>query len=310
MVRLWTLEAMAHGAELVSYFRWRQFPHAQEQMHAGLLRPDRGDDVAVAEIQQAAEEIAALAEHTGEPVKQVALLFDYQSDWVTDIQPQGKGFGALRQAFEYYSALRQLGLNVDILPPSADLAGYKMAVIPCMPIIPHGLVERLKAFAGQIVVGPRSGSKTADFSIPANLAPGALQDLIPLRVTRVESLRPGLVESAGSGVVSLWLENVEADIAPEVSTDSGRGICYRHGAIRYIAGCADATLLGDIHECAATDAGLATIKLADGVRVRRDGDLLFAFNYGNEQADAPADGEIIVGQAQMVPAGVTVKRIS
>lgn len=40
MVRLWTLEAMAHGAELVSYFRWRQFPQAQEQHHAGLLRSD------------------------------------------------------------------------------------------------------------------------------------------------------------------------------------------------------------------------------------------------------------------------------
>jgi beta-galactosidase len=41
MVRLWTIEAMAHGAEMVSYFRWRQVPFAQEQMHAGLLRPDR-----------------------------------------------------------------------------------------------------------------------------------------------------------------------------------------------------------------------------------------------------------------------------
>ncbi len=42
MVRLWTLEAMAHGAELVSYFRWRQAPFGQEQLHAGLLRPDDG----------------------------------------------------------------------------------------------------------------------------------------------------------------------------------------------------------------------------------------------------------------------------
>ncbi len=40
--RLWTWEALAHGAEVVSYFRWRQFPHAQEQMHAGMLRPRPG----------------------------------------------------------------------------------------------------------------------------------------------------------------------------------------------------------------------------------------------------------------------------
>ncbi|MEK9978550.1 MAG: beta-galactosidase, partial [Paracoccaceae bacterium] len=35
MVRLWTWEAFAHGAEAVCYFRWRQAPMSQEQMHAG-----------------------------------------------------------------------------------------------------------------------------------------------------------------------------------------------------------------------------------------------------------------------------------
>ena len=39
MVRLWTLEAHAHGADVVSYFRWRQASFAQEQMHAGLNLP-------------------------------------------------------------------------------------------------------------------------------------------------------------------------------------------------------------------------------------------------------------------------------
>ena len=33
-------EAFSHGAETVCYFRWRQVSFAQEQMHAGLLRPD------------------------------------------------------------------------------------------------------------------------------------------------------------------------------------------------------------------------------------------------------------------------------
>jgi beta-galactosidase len=48
MVRLWSWEAFAHGAETVSYFRWRQAPFAQEQMHAGLLRPDSVEAKAIA----------------------------------------------------------------------------------------------------------------------------------------------------------------------------------------------------------------------------------------------------------------------
>ena len=94
MVRLWTLEAMAHGAELVSYFRWRQAPFGQEQMHAGLLRPDRIDDVGAHEARQAAADIDAIGA-SGAPPKSVALIFSYESDWVADIQPQGEGFGAL-----------------------------------------------------------------------------------------------------------------------------------------------------------------------------------------------------------------------
>ena len=39
-VRLWSWEAFAHDAEVVSYFRWRQAPYAQEQMHAGLMYRD------------------------------------------------------------------------------------------------------------------------------------------------------------------------------------------------------------------------------------------------------------------------------
>jgi beta-galactosidase len=310
MVRLWTLEAMAHGAELVSYFRWRQAPFAQEQMHAGLLRPDRSDDVGADEARQAAADIALLADHVGEPSKQVALLFNYESDWVTDTQPQGKGFSALRHAFEYYSALRQLGLNVDIVPPNADLSGYALAVIPCMPIIPDGLVERLKAFTGQIVIGPRSGSKAADFAIPANLAPGVLQQLIPLKVTRVESLRPALVERAGTGAVHGWLEHIESELAPEWSTGSGQGICYRHGTTRYLAAGADAALLGQIMSRACADAGLPVWTLPETVRLRRNGALVFAFNYGLEAVSVPLpDGaELLMGQLVLEPAGLAVWR--
>jgi beta-galactosidase len=312
MVRLWTLEAMAHGAELVSYFRWRQAPFAQEQMHAGLLRPDRSDDAGAGEARQAAADIAALAEHVGEPVKQVALLFNYESDWVTDIQPQGKGYSALRQAFEYYSALRQLGLNVDILPPCADLGGYRLAVIPCMPIIPDGLIDKLKSFDGQIIIGPRSGSKTADFAIPANLAPGALQQLIPLKVNRVESLSPGLVERAGAGSVHAWLEHIETPILPELSTDSGQGICYEDGSTRYLAAVVDGPLLIATLAQGCADAGLNVVHLAESVRVRRNGSLMFAFNYGTQgTAIVPLEGaERILGDAMIQPAGFAVFRRS
>jgi beta-galactosidase len=310
MVRLWTLEAMAHGAEMVSYFRWRQVPFAQEQMHAGLLRPDSKDDVAVAEVAQASAEISALIGDVDEPVKQVALVFDYQSDWVTDIQPQGQGFSALRQAFEYYSALRQLGLNVDIIPPGRSLDGYAMVVVPCLPIVPDGFAAQLSAFKGHILISPRSGSKTKDFAIPDNLPPGPLQKLLPLKVTRVESLRPGLVETAGDGSVRHWLEHVETSLDAEWATDSGKGVCYRNGNVLYLSARLDAHLLKKVLGRMADEAGIAVLKLHEDIRIRRNGNLIFAFNYGSQPVLAPVieNAQLLVGGQQISTANVAIWR--
>ena len=91
MVRLWTLEAMAHGAEFCSFFRWRQAPFAQEQMHAGLLRPDSEDDQGALEARQASRDLAKIGPVSETP-KSVALLFSYEAAWLFETQPQGQDF--------------------------------------------------------------------------------------------------------------------------------------------------------------------------------------------------------------------------
>jgi beta-galactosidase len=309
MVRLWTLEAMAHGAELVSYFRWRQAPFAQEQMHAGLLRPDRVDDIGAHEVRQAAQDIARVGA-VGAPPKSVALLFDYQSDWVTDIQPQGKGFSSLRAALEYYSALRKLGLDVDILSPSAALDGYAMVVIPCQPILPDGLVDKLGTFKGPILIGPRSGSKTCDFAIPPALPPGGLQRLLPIKIVRVETLRDGIMVEGDGFSVLHWHETVETDIEPMLQVGDRQGVLYRNHNLRYLAAWPDNRFLDLIFRQMADEAQLAILTLPEGVRMRRAGNIRFAFNYGSEPTDLPVDSgqSFLIGGQLMPPAGVTIWR--
>ncbi len=307
MVRLWTLEAMAHGAELVSYFRWREYPRAQEQFHAGLLLPDSAPAPAYLEASQAGRELAALGP-VGDPPRTVALVFAYDADWVTGIQPQGSGLSALWAAFDCYSALRKLGLDVDIVPPSAELKGYALCVVPCLPIVPPALVDPLKDFAGQIVVGPRSGSRGADFQIPDRLAPGPLQELFPGKVVRVESLRPGL-EHAGDGWgIARWIEHLETDAAPGLVADDGTIASWHHGKVRYIAAWPTADLALRVMEAAARDAGLKVHSLPEGMRLRRAGDRLHVFNYSTRALDVPAsiEGAFILGARRLPAADVAI----
>lgn len=307
MVRLWTLEAMAHGAELTSYFRWRQAPFAQEQMHAGLLRPDSKPAAALPEVAQVSGEIARLGA-AGDPVKQAALIFAYESEWATQIQPQGEGASALWAAFHCYSALRKLGLNVDIVAPGAPLDDYALVVVPCHPIEDVTFAAQLKSYAGQVVIGPRSGSKTLDFAIPDGLAPGYLRAIFAGTVTRSESLRPGLIHLGEGWDIGLWLDHLETAAEPELVAQDGTVASYRQGAVRYLAAWPQGGFIDEIIARAARDAGLDVTQLPEGMRLRTTSAYRFVFNYAAAAQVLPASitGEMLLGGPALEPGGVAV----
>ena len=298
MVRLWTLEAFAHGAELVSYFRWRQFPRAQEQMHAGLLRPDSQPAPALAEVTQAAADLAGLHAN-GTPPKQAAIVFAYEAEWITQIQPHGPGSqharSALWAAFDCYRALRLLGLNIDIVPPSADLSAYALVVVPCLPIVPEALVAALAACTGQIIIGPRTGSRTADFAIPDTLPPGPLEALMGLKVTLSESWPERLQMAGDDGAggrwqAGLWLDHMApAGAAPELVADDGRIASWRHGRVRTCAAWPAGSLVETLITRAARDAGLPHTPLPDHIRERRHGGRRFRFDYDMAEIEIEED---------------------
>jgi len=314
-IRLFTWEAFAHGAEVVSYFRWRQAPFAQEQMHAGLKLPDNsGVSPGGREAKQVGAELVALGELPPTTRASVALVFDYEASWITRIQPQGADFVYEELAFRWYEAVRRLGLDVDILPPGADLGGYALVLVPSLPHVSEAALAAFAAAEGQVLFGPRSGSKTRNFSIPGNLPPGPLASLLPLRVIEVASLRPGLVEivrGATSGAAKRWRERIELTGPAEIDArfEDGEPALVRAGRWSYLAGWPDALLLANVMRAIAARAGLAVETLPEGVRLRRRGDLTFAFNYGDEIYVAPAPASrFVLGGRGVGPSEVAVWR--
>jgi beta-galactosidase len=261
-------------------------------MHAGLLRPDSSEAEAAPEVRTAAAVLADIGpQQIGKAP--VALVFAYEAAWTIGIQPQGASFRYLELVFEAYSALRQRGLDVDIVAPDADLSAYRMVVLPTLPIIPEGFVERLSALSCPVLLGPRSGSKTESFRIPEGLAPGTLKAAIPLTVTRVESLRDGVAEPAEGFTVTRWREDVASDLAPELADAAGRGVVWRHGNLRYCAVWPDRALLRLLVERMAGEAGLELLDLPEGIRLRRSASHAFTFNYASAPVFVPHLGETL-----------------
>ncbi len=281
MVRLWTWEALAHGAEVVSYFRWRQAPFAQEQMHAGLLRADGEKAPAYFEAKQVAQELKTTAPLQHSPAS-VAIVFDYDAGFMWQAQPQGQSFRYESIVLDVYRCLRSCGLNVDIVPPDADITAYKVLFIPALGHIPPALQHSLTTYKGHVVCGPRTGCKTQHLHIktPQTLHIGD----ISITIERVESMRPNHHRHIQSGgFAHHWSEDIHTENTNCVShtfTD-GKPAVIQGECATYVCGWLHTDTLTDIIKPILEKMGIAITSLPSGLRMRHTVPYTFIFNYNN-----------------------------
>ena len=316
-VRLWTHEAFACGAETVSYFRWRQAPFAQEQMHEGLLLPDSSPNQAFHEVAQVSHELTIINAEVATKRAPIALVFDYESDWAWKIEPQGQDFSYFELVRRFYSCLRKLGLSIDIIPPDAQAAADREIIFaPGLFHASEDFTHAIKQSQAFFVAGPRTGSKTKNFHIPENLPPGALQQLLDISIARVESLRPGTeISFSNGGKFKKWREFLKLGDHAEVilSSIDDEAAFVRCGKSFYLAGWPDETLLLELIQSVLSHTSIERLALPDDIRVRDNGATRYFFNYGQNTVNIEqliGNATILIGGSQLEPYGVTIIRLS
>jgi len=279
-VKLWSWEAIAHGAEVVSYFRWRQAPFAQEQNHAGLCSPAGAPRPVQTDIAQLRTGLTHLST-AQTPSAPIAIVFDYTSQWAWETQPQGADFDAFELAFDLYRALRRQGYSVDILPPKTDDFGTREAVfIPGLFAWTPALEQAVAAAQCPVVLGPRTGTRDANFQIPASADHFS------------ESLRPGLsVAWEGGGAFTRW-----RDLLPErgetlIKCADGHPALLRENQTEILTLCGwpDATGWSRLLQ----NVGLDRPALPGHIRCRMRGDMVIWMNYGPTPDTVEIDGTLV-----------------
>lgn len=307
VVRLWTHQAFAHGADVVAYFRWRAANGAQETMHAGLNLFDGSPDTATDEAKQVAKELADFVQSEQRRIpptplikggKDVALLFDYENLWATSIQPHAQGWNYWELQLTYYMALRGLGLDVAIIHPRSDLSRYKIVLAPALNLIDESLANHLTTYVkqgGQLVIGPRSGFKTLTNRVQAP-APGPLTELMGVTINKVDALRSGYTEYVKLGrkklPYTIWadlltpttakiLATYESDtyknVAAVAEQKHGKGFCLTIGMWADVKG------LRVLLEPILKRAGLEPMTLPEGMRITRRGNKTYVLNFGSSE---------------------------
>ncbi|GCE30361.1 beta-galactosidase [Dictyobacter alpinus] len=153
VMRLQSLQAVAHGSNAVMFFQWRQTRSGREMYHGAIVSHAGNEETRVF------QEVAALGaelQHL-EPSflatrlqARVALLMSWPNWWaVENKHTPSRRFHYLEELQRYYKALWQRNILVDIISPDHDLTPYQLVLAPLFNMVGQEQGEAIQSYVEQ-----------------------------------------------------------------------------------------------------------------------------------------------------------------
>ena len=206
-IALWTMQSIAHGADFISYFRWRTCTFSTEMYWHGILNYDNRDNRRLREIHEISRIMAKLQPVAGADSRAAfALVRDYDNQWDAEVDAWHRRVqSASEQAVFEVSQLTHTPYDMLYLQPETtldDLARYPVLIYPHAEILTPERAALLKAYAeqgGTLLIGCRTGQKDADGHCVMQPMPGLLS---AISGTQVEDFT--LCSPAEPAVTATW----------------------------------------------------------------------------------------------------------
>ena len=182
-LRLWSFQAIAHGAMGMNYFRWDTNTAGAEQYWHGILQHDRQPSPGYEEIKQTIREMKALGSDALQARYQaeLALCYDYSSGWALGIQPGQPELKYLTEVSTWYGVIAPSQAGIDIVDAKGDLSRYKVLLAPAMYVVGAEQAAKIRAYVqggGTFIAGFRLGVKDEHSRIVDEPLPGLLRDVM------------------------------------------------------------------------------------------------------------------------------------
>ncbi|MET8947885.1 beta-galactosidase [Streptomyces sp. NPDC004542] len=303
--RLWSLQAVARGADAVCYFQWRQSRQGAEKFHSGMVSHAGEHGRTFQEVKRLGAELARIAPRvSGRPVTaDVAILHDWHAWWAavqdgrlsTEADPP-----AVLHA--WHRALWESHLTTDFAHPEHDLSAYGCVVVPQLYLLTDAAIDNLLAYAndgGTLVCGFLTGVADQDDRVRPGGMDARLRELFGIR-----TLHEWWPLDAGERVAcegfwgTLWSEEIEAagTVAETINYQGGEldGLpaVLRRGRAWYVSTLPEPEALRALLARITGEAGIRPVLdgLPEGVEAVRRGAVLFLLNHGREPVTVEVPG--------------------
>ena len=305
LMRLWSLQAVARGADAVCFFQWRQSRQGSEKFHSAML-PHAGErSRTFRQVCELGAELARLAPVTGTEVPaEIAILHDWPAWWAGSQPARPSAAVDYPEILgAWHRALWTGNFACDFAHPEADLGGYRLVVIPQLYLLSDAALDNLVTWVrdgGTLVCGFFTGVADPDDRVREGGMDPRLRRLLGIETVHDWwPLPPGeTVRLSDGGTGRLWREDLDLAGAETLAAYAegelaGRPALTRagHGAgsAWYVSTLPGHRELAALLAKAAAAAGVAPVLggLPAGVEAVRRGELLFLLNHGREQVTVP-----------------------
>lgn len=213
---------VAHGADAVCFFQWRQSRAGAEKFHSAMV-PHAGEHSDIFhDVVELGETLASLTDVAGTRRKpaEIAILFDWESWWASEQDSHHTTrFRYRDEVLNWYRAVLDAGHRADVRPAASTFDGYSVIVAPALHVLPEPLAERLRTFVrggGHLLMTYNSGLVDENDHVWLGGYPGPLRELLGIRVQEIVPLLEDRSVGLSNGTrARVWSERVDV-IDPSV----------------------------------------------------------------------------------------------
>lgn len=313
---LYSLQAVAHGADSVQYFQWRKSRGGHEKYHGAVVGHDgTGNTRVFREITETGKVLEALGDITGSRTPaRVAIICDWENKWAVR---HFHGYNNKRRDYEeeclkWYRPFYEKGITADVIPMDADFEKYDLIIAPFLYMLKDGTAERIKAFVengGKFAATyltacvnkndlcylggfPGNGLKEVfgiwaeeTDALPESMSGKAIYDSKEYSVDHVCDI----IHSEGAEILGEYASRFYAGEPAVTVNNYGKGKAY------YIAFRNDGDFAEAFCERLMADTGLKpeTQIKANGIEIKKRGIYTFLLNFSEESRKADLDKDYV-----------------
>jgi len=326
VMRLWSLQAIARGADGVMFFQWRASQAGAEKYITGMVgHGDPAQSRVFNEIKTLGAEMKKLGSVAGTLVRsRVAIVFDWQVCWALELEAKPARIDYPGWATELHRYFYTRNIPVDFIHPGSDLTSYDLVVAPALYMLSKDDAGNLRAFVdrgGTLLATYFSAIVDENEHVVLGGYPGYLRDVLGVRVEEwipygdpqtngVQFAATGRTVTARHWAEVVHLEGAEA-LAHYTDDFFARGPAvtrnrFGQGTAFYLSTRLDesgiAEVLDGVVSRAAVKSVLDTPRLVEATLREGDGKrFLFLLNHGETTATVELGGHhgrnLLSGQA-------------